>query len=155
MPANQVLPKYLKQNKYQNKTGGYAPFNMSQNTDKVVFDWEKEAGREDLIKAYHCFMSLPRPTEWYDVYPMDKAAEGFDPEKKIFVDVGGSTGHQCRRLLAKWPALKGRVVLEDLPQVIKVAQPIEGVEQIGYDMFDGQPIKGMCSHNDLHTKSIH
>ena len=142
MPANQVLPKYLKENKYQNKTNGYAPFNMSQNTELAVFDWEKAEKREDLLKAYHCFMSLPRPTEWYDVYPMDNAGSRISEDKKVFVDVGGSTGHQCRRLLAKYPELKGRVVLEDLPQVIAVAAPIDGVEMIGYNMFEGQPVHG-------------
>ena len=142
MPANQVLPQYLRNNKYQNKTGGYAAFNMSQNTDLAVFDWEKAEKREDLLKSYHNFMSLPRPTEWFDVFPMHNAGSLIAADKPVFVDVGGSTGHQCRRLLAKYPELKGRVVLEDLPQVIAVAQPIDGVEQIGCDIFKGQPVQG-------------
>lgn len=142
MPANQVLPKYLKEKGYQNRTGGDAPFNMSQGTKLPVFSWEKAEGREDLLKGYHCFMSLPRPTEWFDVFPMQGAENLLPANKKIFVDVGGSTGHQCRRLLAKYPQLKGRVVLEDLPQVIQVAQCIEGCEFVGCDMFDGQPVQG-------------
>lgn len=148
MPANQVLPKYLKENHYQNKTNGFAPFNMSQGTNLAVFDWEKAEKREDLLKAYHCFMSLPRPSEWYDVYPeIGNSASSIEANRKVFVDVGGSTGHQCRRLLAKYPELKGRVVLEDLPQVIAVAQPIDGVDMVGYNMFEGQPIKGKLNQS--------
>jgi demethylsterigmatocystin 6-O-methyltransferase len=63
-------------------------------------------------------------------------------EKAVFVDVGGGTGRQCVALREKFPDLKGRVVLQDLPAVVAGVGMLDGVEVIGYDFFTEQPVKG-------------
>ncbi|PQE03140.1 O-methyl transferase B protein [Rutstroemia sp. NJR-2017a BBW] len=56
--------------------------------------------------------------------------------------MGGSIGHQCANLKAKYPSLPGRVILQDLPHTIATALPTTGVENIAHDIFEPQPIKG-------------
>ena len=88
-------------------------------------------------------MSVPREGDWLDVVPFMQETTSLEPERVHFVDVGGSFGHQCARLKAKYPDLPGRIVLQDLPETIKQARPIEGVEFMAHDFFTPQPVKGV------------
>jgi hypothetical protein len=53
-------------------------------------------------------------------------------------------GHDLVGLKRKFPNLPGRLVLEDLPDVIEHAKESieDGIEVVGYDMFTEQPLKG-------------
>lgn len=88
-----------------------------------------------------------QPTTWLDAYDLPKHCEGTGPDDVLFVDVAGGVGHQCALLKGKLPELKGRVILEDLPMVIPHAIPTPGVENMGIDMWQGQPIKGSFSNS--------
>jgi len=67
-----------------------------------------------------------------------------DPERVLYVNVGGGIGHQCAEFRNKYPAsqIPGRVVLQDLPATIERALPTEGVENMAHDFFQPQPVKG-------------
>ena len=58
------------------------------------------------------------------------------------MDVGGGLGHQFQLLLQQKSELKGRIVLEDLPEVVKGRPPIDGVEFLSQDFREEQKIKG-------------
>lgn len=83
---------------------------------------------------------------WLDVYPVAKETKDWDPERPLFVDVGGGVGHQCVALKKKFPETKGRVVLQDIPNVLEQAMKYPGVESMVHDIFTPQPIKGMLTH---------
>ncbi|KAG2243794.1 hypothetical protein Bca52824_094359 [Brassica carinata] len=53
------------------------------------------------------------------------------------VDVGGCTGETLGILVKEFPWIKGFNF--DLPHVIQVAQALDGVENVGGDMFDSVP----------------
>lgn len=90
-------------------------------------------------------MSVPREGHWLDVIPFaDAVASMESPDRAIFVDIGGSIGHQCARLKAKYPDLSNRIVLQDREETFKNAAPIEGVEFMVHDFFTPQPVKGKC-----------
>ncbi|KAJ5197301.1 hypothetical protein N7449_007780 [Penicillium cf. viridicatum] len=63
---------------------------------------------------------------------------------QFLVDIGGGLGHDLAGLKRKFPNLPGRLVLEDLPDVIEHAKESieDGIEVVGYDMFTKQPLKG-------------
>ena len=82
------------------------------------------------------------PTSWLDGFDMSKHCADSKPDDVIFVDVAGGVGHQCGLLKAKLPELQGRVILEDLPMVTPQALPIPGMESMGIDMWQEQPVKG-------------
>jgi demethylsterigmatocystin 6-O-methyltransferase len=58
------------------------------------------------------------------------------------VDVGGGHGHQCIQLGKKYPALSGRLVLQDLPAAVDKLPLIEGVKVQAHDFFVEQPVTG-------------
>ena len=79
-----------------------------------------------------------------DVFDFDVESLAHLPDdERIFVDVGGGVGHQCRALVTRYPSLKGRTVLQDLPHVLDQSSPGTGVESMPWDFFgDGpQPVR--------------
>lgn len=86
-------------------------------------------------------MSVPREGDWLDVMSLPAPSAG-DAEPPVFVDVGGGVGHQCARLTARYPELKGHVVLQDRAETIQIAPPIDGVKAMAHNFFTPQVIKG-------------
>lgn len=99
--------------------------------------------RPEKLIWFQQLMSVPREGDWFDVAPFAQDVAPMEQERAHFVDVGGSIGHQCARLKAKYPDLPGRIILQDLPATIKAAKPIEGVEFMPYDFFTPQPVQGI------------
>lgn len=58
------------------------------------------------------------------------------------VDVGGNTGYEAADLKLKTPHIKGRCVVQDLPETLASSVALEGIERMVYDTFTPQPIKG-------------
>lgn len=79
---------------------------------------------------------------WLDVVPFEEISSNQDPETPIFVDVGGSIGHQCAALKARHPNIPGRIIYQDLPPVIPHGLKIPGVEPMVHDFWQEQPVKG-------------
>lgn len=88
-------------------------------------------------------MSVPREGDWFDVAPFTNEVASIGPDRVLFVDVGGSIGHQSARLRAKYPNLPGRVIVQDLEETIKAAPPVEGVEFMTHNFFNPQPVIGV------------
>lgn len=85
------------------------------------------------------FASLPT---WLDVVDF-KTEMGKDLASSdvAFVDVGGGNGQQCASLRQKFPDLQGRIVLQDRPDVLKIALPVDNMEKMDYDYLTEQPVK--------------
>ncbi|KAF7860549.1 uncharacterized protein EAF02_010783 [Botrytis sinoallii] len=78
---------------------------------------------------------------WLDLFPFEEYVKDLDPAQVMFVDVGGGIGHKCLELKTRFPALKGEVILEDLPITLKHALSIDGVKALPQDFFTPQQIK--------------
>lgn len=83
---------------------------------------------------------------WSDWFPLnDVCLDGFDSHRSefFFVDVGGGRGHECEKVLAKYPGLKGRFVLQDLANVVDDTEGLDPrIEKMAHDFTKPQPIKG-------------
>ena len=81
-----------------------------------------------------------------DCFPVEEVlGNGVSIEKNavMLVDVGGSTGRDISAFHELYPQLPGRLVLQDLPAVIKEASNLpEGIEAMAHDFFTPQPVKG-------------
>lgn len=81
-----------------------------------------------------------------DSYPFEKELADAPPDENVIVDVGGGYGQVLREIRARLPQVKGRLVLEDLPETLKGAGgvvPTDNVAIQGYNFFtQEQPIKG-------------
>ena len=60
----------------------------------------------------------------------------------ILVDVGGGYGKTLREVCKQMPDLQGRVIIQDVPEVIEGQETAHGVEVMSYDFFTPQPIRG-------------
>ena len=66
-----------------------------------------------------------------------------DKDAVLIVDVGGSTGHDLDLFVEANPGIPGRLVLQDLPEIIAQARPRSSrIEATVHDFFTLQPIKG-------------
>lgn len=82
---------------------------------------------------------------WLDSYPIEHMSQSLEPEQTLFVDIGGGIGHQCIALRERVPAVKNKVILQDLGVVVAQAIKHEGVEAMAHDFWQPQPIKGNLS----------
>ncbi|KAG8630009.1 hypothetical protein KVT40_001628 [Elsinoe batatas] len=107
--------------------------------------WQWLESHPDMSHHFNVYMTAARSRHDDDdltqVYPFKQLFEGSKPEDVLFVDVGGGFGQQCINLRQSIPPSAGRVILEDLPQVVKGRQ-IENVEVMSVDMMTDQPIHG-------------
>lgn len=84
---------------------------------------------------------------WLDLFPFEDYVKDLDPAQVMFVDVGGGIGHKCLELKTRFPALKGEIILEDLPITLKHALSIDGVKALPQDFFTPQQIKSTYFNN--------
>ena len=96
-----------------------------------------------------------RGENWFNFFPIESTiCKDFpldDKEAVLLVDIGGGRGHDLEAFRARYPKLPGRLVLEDLPQVIDSIGDLPGdIESLKCDFFAPQPIKGARAYY-LHT----
>lgn len=63
----------------------------------------------------------------------------------LLVDMGGSVGHDLSEFRRKWPQASGRLVLQDLAEVLAQAKTMSlhpSIELMEHDFFTEQPVKG-------------
>jgi hypothetical protein len=78
--------------------------------------------------------------EWYDA--SGRLIQGANPDKPLFVDVGGGKGHDTFKFQELFPN-SVQLVLQYLPAVIASIQNLPpGIDAMSYDFFAPQPLKG-------------
>ena len=156
MPAWAQLPQFLHDNGYRNPSDpAHSPFNDAFQTNLLLYQYYREHPK--MMQAAGQFMRALRDdedsdTSWLKVYSFGEevrlaselsAETENGPEKILFVDVGGGLGHQCQALRRKFPDLDGRVINQDLAEMLhKAAGPPEGVEFMPQDFFQPQQLNG-------------
>ncbi|OTA70017.1 S-adenosyl-L-methionine-dependent methyltransferase [Hypoxylon sp. EC38] len=151
-----TLPDFLRRHGYKapedKSDTAFAQGNRVTPEEPTVFDWLKT--RPENARNFNVFMTshrtgtktwLDRPEvikEITDAFKKVTAGkEGGEQKGVSFVDIGGGIGHQCKAFKSQVPDLKGKIVLEDLEEVVANAELEEGIEKIGLDFLKGQPVK--------------
>ena len=140
----QELPDFLAETKYQDLTENTkTPFQKAFKTDLAAYDWLPT--QPERFGYLHTAMMAKRGEDWLSTFPVEKEVGDWsaEPEKALFVDIGGGSGHQCVRLKTKYPNLPGRIILQDIPQTMKRVKTIDSVEAMAHNFYDPQPIKGL------------
>ncbi|KAE8154536.1 S-adenosyl-L-methionine-dependent methyltransferase [Aspergillus avenaceus] len=118
-------------------------FGLAHNTPGGPYDWFET---DPVLKhAFETYMKEEYKTlpGWLDAVDFPEGfAQDMTSDTPVFVDVGGGIGQQCGYLFDKYPDLKGRIILQDLPSVIPDAITSPRVERMCYDYFTEQPVKG-------------
>ncbi|KAK8139994.1 hypothetical protein PG984_000060 [Apiospora sp. TS-2023a] len=140
----QATPEFLEQNGYQNPTDeSNTALQMGWNTREPTFDFMSKV--PGAMEDFHTYMALRRQADisWLSVYPvLDETVGLTDPERPLYVNVGGGIGHQCAEFRQKYPDIPGRVINQDLPGTVARAVPTPGVENMAHDFFQPQPVQG-------------
>ena len=144
--ATMALPSFLAENNYQNPTDPKnCAFQEGLHTQDSVFEWFPK--HPELLHNFNLWMTGQRDGRigWLDFYPFEeritrdfKQCDG----AVMLVDVGGARGHEIAAIKKKHPSLPGRFVLQDMPNTIKQALPVPGMEAVAHDFLTEQPIKG-------------
>ncbi len=73
----------------------------------------------------------------------------------LLVDVGAGLGHSTRQIKALLGDVKGRLILQDRPDVVEsIKEDLGGIEKMGHDFFTPNPVKGVsCSLFRQHLRS--
>lgn len=125
----------------------HGTFQIAFQTDLPAFVWAVSQP-SNMVEDFQLWMTASKgdgTVSWLDAFDLTKHCNGSGPDDVVFVDIAGGVGHQCALLKAKLPQIQGRVILEDLPIVIPQAIPTPGVESMGIDMWQEQPIKGLLA----------
>jgi hypothetical protein len=144
-PSIAALPEYLASTSYANPSDALdAPFNSAFNCKgESYFELIARPGMERYAKAFNTTMKLKTVGEqetFVKSYPAAERLRNDDPERVLFVDVGGSMGHQVRKFADAYPSLQGKLVLEDLPSVVDAATDVpESIIKVAHDFFKPQP----------------
>ena len=146
-PPIMALPNFLAKSKYENPTDPRdCPFQAAFKTDEPLFEWFPK--HPERLESFNSWMTAQREgrANWLDFFPFEKeVAEGYDEgqgEGVIFVDVGGAMGHEIHAVKERYPGLKGKLVLQDLPDTVAQALPVPGMVAEAHDFFTEQPVKG-------------
>lgn len=60
----------------------------------------------------------------------------------FLVDVGGGKGHDLESLKSKFPTLPGRLIPQDVPEIINLTNLSQGLEATIHDFNTPQPVQG-------------
>lgn len=122
-------------------------FQEVRQTQLNAFEWIMDHPRQ--LTSHGNFMSgyTSERGSWLDVYPVERILEGADPEAVLFVDVGGGLGHDTEKLRKRNPNARAKLVVQDLPFVVKQGQGKvdSAIQMMAHDFFTPQPIQGMIS----------
>lgn len=139
-------PEWLAQNGYKAPTDVFnTPFTQAYGMSY----WEYLKQNPESGALFNSIMAMPDPStiSWFDSYPIaDRLASGLkqDSDAVLMIDIGGGRGHELQEFKARHGALPGRMIVQDLPQVIADIdrESIQGLEVSEYDFFEEQHIKG-------------
>ena len=147
------LPEYLKATSYQNPGSSAetsTPFQYGNNTplsfyQAMAADPAVRSGFDSQMKSHVALERMKYRTGFASIFdfegvvaPLIKSADDV-----ALVDVGGSRGHVLEDVMKYMPGLKGRLVLEDLPETLEGVELPKRIEVIPYTFLETeQPIKG-------------
>ena len=147
------LPEYLQSIRYQNPTDpDNLLFHYALGTRLNMFQWLKTQPEQLLVfSKYNAAAAkieesnlLATMSALFPQQPLvslrEVPREAEDPVQ--LVDVGCGHGRALTQFRRLRPDIRGRMVAQDLPEVIAGREVDEGIENIAYNFLDPQPVKG-------------
>ena len=152
-PAFLALPEYLSKSQYKNPDDlNDGAFQLGHSTKDHIFSWMSQ--RPQSLSQFQNHMSGYRTGRacWTDpnFYPIEKnlvERAKTEPDAVFLVDIGGGKGRDLHELYRKHPNLPGKLVLQDLEDVIEEAKASgldEKIIPMEHNFFTEQPVKGTC-----------
>jgi hypothetical protein len=151
-PVHVGLPSFFKENGYKMPTTGVdSPFQHAyQCKGQHMFEYFQKSAPlmgyrfANMMDAW----SKGRP-RWFqeEYYPVkERLLDGAEAGEGMtfLVDVGGGSGHDIDGLREHFGSeIAGKLVLQDRPEIIEIAQVAPQIEKMGHDFMTEQPVRGM------------
>ncbi|KAJ5381377.1 O-methyltransferase [Penicillium cataractarum] len=146
------MPLYSKAPEYFRETGFQTPlesnkglFQYVEKTEESI--WSLMSKKHEDMDGFYTHMAGRRANLpiWVDWFPVqERIIDGFEDKdgSGLLVDVAGGRGHDLERFRAKFPSARGRLIVEDLPQVLEGINSGSGIECQPIDLFEPQPVQG-------------
>lgn len=146
-----AVPQFLRGANYENVLDpSLCAWNIAHQTNEPPWKWLQS--HPELANITGQWMAVHRDglPSFLDAIDFEhEFAREADDSTPLLVDIGGGFGHQCIAFRQKYPALPGRVILQDLPDIIGQVEsnPLPGlkdgaIEMQAHDFFTPQPVKG-------------
>jgi hypothetical protein len=122
-------------------------FQAAFHTDMQMFPWIM--AHPEHMKNFNLLMAAQRHSrvDWFDVAPAEKVlldgSSEADESDILLVDLGGNTGNDLQAFKMRYPLVKGKLVNQDLPQVIGSVKNWGDIVPMVHDFFAPQPLKGL------------
>jgi hypothetical protein len=147
-----ALPEFLEKTNYRNPTSATdTAFQLGYKTDMGFFGHVQQEPITATRFNNHMGVYAQGRVRWmdpgfYPVYEQLIAGKEVKDDDVLLVDVGGSFGHDLSDFRRKWPDVPGRLVLQDLPEVVKSVRDLHPtIDVTAHDFFTEQPVKGTYS----------
>ena len=143
------LPDYLDSLDYKNPSDPQnSLFHYAHGTNLNMFEWLQT--QPDQLATFSAYMAAATEIQETSLLrtitsflPVDETNCSEDQNNRILlVDVGGGRGQVLNQIPRQRPNLKGRIIVQDLPNEIEGREPADGVEIMSFDFFAPQSIKG-------------
>ncbi|KAK6212654.1 hypothetical protein LQW54_005075 [Pestalotiopsis sp. IQ-011] len=152
--------EFAAETKFKNPVDSHnTSMQRAYKTDLDMFQWLQTIGYGESFNNHMRAYAQGR-LRWMDpdVYPVaERLIAGADCESAdapFMVDIGGGVGHDLAAFRARHPSHPGRLVLQDLPQVIGQIRELDGeILRMEYDFHTPQPVRGARAyfmHSTLH-----
>lgn len=152
-PVHIALPSFFKENGYKLPVSGmHSPFQHTYQCSGVhMFEYFQKSAPlmgyrfAKMMGAW----SQGRPRWFQDEYypARDRLLAGANDDATFLVDVGGGSGHDIESFKHHFGSdIRGKLVLQDRPEIVDIAQVSPQIEKMGYDFLTEQPVKGTNLH---------
>lgn len=143
---------FLKERKYSNPTDkSDTGFMYGMGTQDHYFQYISRPGREVEAEAFYNHMRFKTlGLKWHEMPGIIQGVFGDYQAKNdevLMIDVGGGSGHDLVSFRAAHPDVKGRLIVQDLPETIRAANAagelaVKGIEAGEHDFFTQEMVMG-------------
>ena len=138
------LTSYFQEREFANPSNTKdTPFNYAFNTSETFFSWLST--RPQMGAAFNHVMQfgkMLRGPDWFEFFPVEDKLAAHSAQATI-IDIGGGTGGDLLNFKKHHPSYPGRLVLQDLPEVLADAKTEEltaaGVELQPHSFLHPEP----------------
>ena len=164
------LPEFLAATGFQNpEDPEYALFQYALDTKLNMFQWLEQ--HPEHLAAFSAFQAASTRRRGPVLHAIvSKILSSNQPtsldenlqkseDQILLVDVGAGRGRLLEDI-RKDSTLNGRVIAQDLPAVVAGRDTVDRVENMTFDFFQPQPVKGesisfLVSHCQQHFSNLH
>ncbi|KAK6216883.1 hypothetical protein QIS74_06997 [Colletotrichum tabaci] len=154
IPSTTHFPSFLASTDYAEPRDHDATNYVSLDPDNLGLFARCQATPSKQESFITCMQGVAAmKTPWTRIYDTRELLTGRKQGAPLVVDVGGGHGRDLARVLEAYPdPEEGDLVLQDLPEVIRIAKPDEKgrIKCMEHDFFEKQPVTGARAYY-MHT----